>query len=146
MSDDQTMVGLRAEIESLLADALTSEQRHADELERRDELHLAETARRDQAHIDETHRRDRLHVDELERRDDLHAHELEMVRTALESRDIIGQAKGVIMTTMGCSAEKAFDLLREQSMHQNRKLVEVAAEVASRASRSRSQPPPRSGG
>jgi AmiR/NasT family two-component response regulator len=57
------------------------------------------------------------------------------LRLALESRDLIGQAKGVIMVTMRCSPDRAFELLVAQSQAENRKLVEVAAEIASRASR-----------
>jgi AmiR/NasT family two-component response regulator len=89
--------------------------------------------RRDELHIAETERRDELHVHELERRDDLHTHEVESIREALETRDIIGQAKGVIMATMSCSPDEAFHLLRQQSQHEQRKLAEVAAEVANRA-------------
>jgi len=90
--------------------------------------------RRDQQHIAEAERRDDLHVHELQRRDELYAHETDMIREALETRDIIGQAKGVVMAALSCSADEAFHLLRQQSQHENRKLVEVAVEVAKRAS------------
>jgi hypothetical protein len=123
MSDDSRLVALRDEIAGLLAGALDAEQRHAAEMQRRDELHVAESDRRDA-----------LHVRELERRDDVHLHEMEMIREALETRDLIGQAKGVIMAALTCSPDEAFELLRKQSQHENRKLVEVAAEVAERAS------------
>jgi AmiR/NasT family two-component response regulator len=55
--------------------------------------------------------------------------QVENLQRALESRDMIGQAKGILMATAGCSAEAAFDLLRQQSQHQNIKIVELAAEV-----------------
>lgn len=48
---------------------------------------------------------------------------------ALESRAAIEQAKGVIMGSTGCSAEEAFDLLRQQSQMENRKLREIAQEI-----------------
>ena len=106
----------------MLAGALDAAQVHVDEIERRDELHIAETERRDQ-----------LHLRELTRRDDVHAHEMDMIREALETRDLIGQAKGVIMATLSCSADEAFHLLRQQSQHENRKLAAVAADIARRA-------------
>ena len=106
----------------MLAAALAADQRHAAELQRRDEQHIAESDRRDE-----------LHLQELQRRAELHAHELEIVREALETRDIIGQAKGVIMVALSCSPDEAFQLLRKQSQHENRKVVEVAADVARRA-------------
>jgi GAF domain-containing protein len=54
---------------------------------------------------------------------------------ALESRATIEQAKGVIMATTGCTPDDAFDLLREQSQNENRKLREIAAEVVARQKR-----------
>lgn len=115
---------LRSDIMRLLAEALDSDARHAAEQERRDQLHIAETDRRDE-----------LHHAEMVRRADRHEHELELIRTALETRDTIGQAKGVIMASLGCSAGEAFVLIRRQSQHENRPLVEVAAEIVNRASR-----------
>ena len=56
---------------------------------------------------------------------------------SLDSRDIIGQAKGIIMASTGCSADAAFGVLVRQSQHENRKLVEVATELATRAVRKR---------
>jgi hypothetical protein len=112
---------LQLEIKRVLAAALEAQSEHVVDLQRRDELHLAETDRRDE-----------LHVAELVRRDELHVHELETFAAALESRDLIGQAKGVIMVSVGCSTDEAFLLLRQQSQHENRKLVEIAAEVVAR--------------
>lgn len=51
------------------------------------------------------------------------------LREALASRDIIGQAKGILMARHGCTADEAFELLRRHSQHANRKLREVAREV-----------------
>ena len=123
MTEESRLTSLRDDIIKMLAGALEAEQRHESELERRDQQHIAEAERRDE-----------LHVQELYRRTDAHAHELEMIREALETRDIIGQAKGVVMAALSCSPDEAFHLLRRQSQQENRKLVEVAAEVAGRAS------------
>jgi len=129
VTEEERLTALRDDIIQMLAAALQSDQRHA-----------AETQRRDEQHIAESDRRDELHVHELRRRDELHAHELETVREALETRELIGQAKGVIMAALSCSPDEAFQLLRKQSQHENRKLVEVAADVARRAA-SRSNGP-----
>jgi GAF domain-containing protein len=59
----------------------------------------------------------------------------EQLETALTSRAIIEQAKGVIIATTGRSAEEAFVLLREQSQAQNVKLRDVAAEIVERQQR-----------
>jgi GAF domain-containing protein len=48
---------------------------------------------------------------------------------ALESRDVIGQAKGIMMARHGISADQAFDELRGASQRNGRKLRDVAAEV-----------------
>lgn len=45
---------------------------------------------------------------------------------ALATREMIGTAKGILMATLGCSADDAFAVLRTRSQHQNRKLVDVA--------------------
>ena len=54
---------------------------------------------------------------------------------AMQSRAVIEQAKGVIMATSHCSEEQAFDLLRAQSQHENRKLRDIAAEIVARQCR-----------
>jgi ANTAR domain len=137
---------LRNEIKRLLAAALESDAKRDAEIQRRndsyradtarrDELHDAEMQRRDDVHLAETERRDELHIAELGRRNQLHVEEMALLAAAIESRDLIGQAKGVIMVTVGCSADEAFNLLKAQSQHENRKVVEVAAEIAARAQR-----------
>lgn len=55
------------------------------------------------------------------------------LRTALESRAVIDQAKGVLVATRKVSPDEAFTLLVAQSQNSNRKLREVAAEVVERA-------------
>ena len=52
--------------------------------------------------------------------------------TALESRDIIGQAKGILMARRGLPADEAFDVLRRASQDLNVKLRDVAATLAQR--------------
>jgi hypothetical protein len=49
---------------------------------------------------------------------------------ALESRDTIGQAKGILMERLGLDRNRAFAMLAEASQATNVKLREVAAEVA----------------
>ena len=76
---------------------------------------------------------------EMNRRDN-HAAQLEQdlasaenkivnLRRALESRDLIGQAKGILMCREGCGQEEAFRMLRVASQHLNRKVTEIVAAV-----------------
>jgi transcriptional regulator with GAF, ATPase, and Fis domain len=51
------------------------------------------------------------------------------LRMALESRDVIGQAKGMLMERNKITSTEAFDLLITASQHSNRKLRDVAAEL-----------------
>jgi GAF domain-containing protein len=51
---------------------------------------------------------------------------------ALQSRDVIGQAKGILMERRGVSADKAFDILRNASQDLNIKLRDIAETVAGR--------------
>ena len=53
---------------------------------------------------------------------------------ALQSRDVIGQAKGILMQRRNASAEEAFDVLRRASQDLNVKLRDVATTIASRHS------------
>ena len=54
----------------------------------------------------------------------------EGARTALESRDVIGQAKGILMARHKLSASEAFDLLRRTSQSRHVKVRELAQLVA----------------
>ncbi len=49
---------------------------------------------------------------------------------ALASRDVIGQAKGILMERERLTSDQAFDLLRRASQMLNIKLREVADRVA----------------
>jgi transcriptional regulator with GAF, ATPase, and Fis domain len=50
----------------------------------------------------------------------------EQLRTAMQSRAVIEQAKGVLMAARRCTDEQAFDLLVQLSQTSNRKLRDVA--------------------
>lgn len=52
----------------------------------------------------------------------------DQLRTALDNRAVIDQAKGMIMAVHGVTADRAFALLVEQSQRENRKLRVVAEE------------------
>ncbi len=53
----------------------------------------------------------------------------ERMRAALDGRDRIGQAKGILMRERGIDAEAAFELLRAHSQNTNTKLADVVAAV-----------------
>jgi hypothetical protein len=53
----------------------------------------------------------------------------EQFQSALASRDIIGQAKGILMERFDINAVAAFGLLRKLSQESNTKLVDIAAKL-----------------
>jgi GAF domain-containing protein len=53
----------------------------------------------------------------------------EHLREALESRDVIGQAKGILMARRKCTPDAAFEALRKVSQHRNIKLRQIAEQV-----------------
>ncbi|MCU1452241.1 MAG: Response regulator with antiterminator output domain [Acidimicrobiales bacterium] len=55
---------------------------------------------------------------------------VDQLEEALESRDVIGQAKGILMNQQRITAEKAFGLLVSTSQRRNVKLRMLAEEVA----------------
>jgi transcriptional regulator with GAF, ATPase, and Fis domain len=62
----------------------------------------------------------------------IHARDLAVadgLREALATRDVIGQAKGILMATRHTDADTAFDLLRVTSQDRNQKLRAVAEHV-----------------
>jgi putative methionine-R-sulfoxide reductase with GAF domain len=63
----------------------------------------------------------RRHADDQRRLDNLAA--------ALATRELIGQAQGILMERERLSADQAFDILRRASQHLNRKLREVAQDL-----------------
>ena len=52
------------------------------------------------------------------------------LRRALDSRDVIGQAKGILMHRQNIGADEAFEVLRRTSQTLNIKLVELAGTLA----------------
>ena len=54
------------------------------------------------------------------------AHRADQMRQALSSRDVIGQAKGILMERHRITADEAFAMLSEHSQRANRKLADVA--------------------
>src|SRR3954454_13148101 len=55
---------------------------------------------------------------------------VEGLEEALLSRDVIGQAKGILMERLHLTPDQAFEELRTVSQQQNKKLKEIAAELA----------------
>jgi hypothetical protein len=64
-----------------------------------------------------------------QRRDEVDRREAALHR-GLSTRDVIGQAKGILMERQRLSAGDAFDLLRRASQRLNRKLSDVARQLA----------------
>jgi GAF domain-containing protein len=59
------------------------------------------------------------------------AQQEERLRTAIASRDLIGQAKGILMERFRITADQAFRVLVGASSRTNRKLADIAAELCS---------------
>jgi GAF domain-containing protein len=55
------------------------------------------------------------------------------LEVALANRSVIERAKGVLMVTQRCTEDEAFGLLRAASQQRNIKVVDIAAQVVSRA-------------
>lgn len=72
--------------------------------------------------------RDAWRITELE-------HEVVGLTIALHTRDLIGQAKGVLISHYGLDDTAAFALLRRVSQDTNTKLVDVAASLVERVRR-----------
>ena len=62
----------------------------------------------------------------------LAARERQHLRDALASRDLIGQAKGILMAQSKITADEAFDLLRRASQRMNTKLTTIAQGIVDR--------------
>ena len=59
------------------------------------------------------------------------ARQEENLRLALDGRDMIGQAKGILMERYRLTAPQAFEVLVRASTHTNRKLFDIADELTS---------------
>ena len=110
---DEHVDSLRAEVAALLAAALRTEELHDEQMADARTHHHDETASATAAHD----------------------HEVDGLQHALETRDMIGQAKGVIMAALHCSADEAFSLLVKQSQAENRKLTDIAADITANVQR-----------
>jgi GAF domain-containing protein len=53
----------------------------------------------------------------------------EQLHAAIDSRDLIGQAKGIIMAQEQIDSDAAFEVLRQRSQDDNRKLRDIAEDV-----------------
>jgi AmiR/NasT family two-component response regulator len=53
----------------------------------------------------------------------------QQLQSALTSRVVIEQAKGVLAARLGIEMEEAFERLRKRSRNDRRRLVEIAGEV-----------------
>jgi GAF domain-containing protein len=54
------------------------------------------------------------------------------LKKAIDTRDVIGQAKGILMHRRGITADEAFDVLRRTSQQLNVKLADLAVTLAER--------------
>jgi AmiR/NasT family two-component response regulator len=61
------------------------------------------------------------------------------LKRAVETREVIGVAIGILVARERCGPDEAFDMLRRASMRENKKLVELARAVVEGAA-SRAQP------
>jgi PAS domain S-box-containing protein len=59
--------------------------------------------------------------------------EVEQLRTALASRVVIEQAKGVVVATLGCTPDQAFAALRNRARSTSRRLHDVCRDVIAAA-------------
>ena len=74
------------------------------------------------------------HEDEERRATNLHG--------ALATREVIGQAQGILIERERITADQAFDILRRASQHLNLKLGEVAQNLVDTGMRPDTGPPP----
>jgi hypothetical protein len=66
----------------------------------------------------------------------------QQLREAMGSREVIGQAMGILMAQSGVTAEQAFDQLRSASQRLNIKLRDLAARIAASTHGPHPIPPP----
>jgi hypothetical protein len=55
--------------------------------------------------------------------------QIDTLKTSLATREMIGQAQGILMERERVAPHEAFDILRRASQHLNRKLREVAQDL-----------------
>jgi GAF domain-containing protein len=59
----------------------------------------------------------------------------QQLQTAMDSRAVIEQAKGIIMAAHRCTADEAFTILSRSSQDSNRKLRDVATSIVQQTTR-----------
>ena len=84
------------------------------------------TARSSKARSEQLGCNHSVKVQEMQESLDALEHELEGLRTAMHTRGVIEQAKGMLMIQRRCDADDAFAALVELSQRSHRKLVDVA--------------------
>ena len=57
--------------------------------------------------------------------------ELEKTKSSLEDRKIIEKAKGIVMAQRQCNEDEAYQILRNLSMDNNKRIVEIAEQLVS---------------
>ena len=75
------------------------------------------------------HLQEDLHAAELVVHAEVHADQVAELRDALVATDLLGQAKGILMVTLGCSAALATDALSKRAALERRSVVEIAADI-----------------
>ncbi|HVM14477.1 MAG TPA: GAF and ANTAR domain-containing protein [Egibacteraceae bacterium] len=66
-------------------------------------------------------------------------HTQRTLEESVATRELIGQAQGILMARHNCTAQRAFAMLRRSSQRSNRKLRDVAAEVVAELERGASE-------
>jgi transcriptional regulator with GAF, ATPase, and Fis domain len=66
-------------------------------------------------------------------------HLSEQLKDAIKTREVIGEAKGILMAQEGVSEDEAFDMLKRVSQNSNVKLHDIAQKVVDKAGK---KPPP----
>ena len=120
---DAELQALRDELERLVAAGLRAASDHADALASLEAVHAEELVA-----LGVVHQARIESIDAANLADSAH------LRRALATRDLIGQAKRVLMVTLGCDADKAFAVLLTRQ-HENRKILDLAAEITARVVR-----------
>lgn len=69
------------------------------------------------------------------------ARRIEQHRAGMANRLVIGQAQGLLMGWLDLDADQAFAYLKRRSMHENRKLREVARDIVTTRERPRAWDP-----
>lgn len=76
---------------------------------------------------EETHAQAADRADKSDARADASDDRADQLETALDSRDTIGMAKGILMHAENIGPDEAFQILVNASQHQNLKLRDIAA-------------------